>query len=381
MDEGGRTEANFRRKRGLSQGSGSEDASERVVRRKIDQEGFKVLVKFKEGHDIKSVGPVALTKYLREKVGEVIRARVHSDGDLMIVCKDERQQVKALKLKSVCKKEVLEVKERTAAGGVSRGVIYGIPVNEDLGKLKEGIEGGRAVSLKRLKAWRAGEKVDNLSVLVEFQGEVLPRYITGGYLNYNVRMYEPPPLRCFKCQKYGHIAAYCKGTQACGRCGGEHDYGACGTGVREKCVNSGGAHSVGYRECEARKRAAEIQHVRAEGKVSYAEAVKRVQAESNFERQPARGGKPSDGDGEILIVKKKEFLCFMVEVINCTAQAKHRAEKIAIVVKSAARYLGITDITVESIYEELQNREPTELPASLLQPLVSGPASIAQGKT
>uniref|UniRef100_A0AAV2LQ50 Uncharacterized protein n=1 Tax=Knipowitschia caucasica TaxID=637954 RepID=A0AAV2LQ50_KNICA len=70
MDEGGRTEANFRRKRGLSQGSGSEDASERVVRRKIDQEGFKVLVKFKEGHDIKSVGPVALTKYLREKVGE-----------------------------------------------------------------------------------------------------------------------------------------------------------------------------------------------------------------------------------------------------------------------------------------------------------------------
>lgn len=104
MDEGERSEVNSQRKRGLSHGSESEDASERVVRRKMDQEGLKMLVNFKEGHDIKSVGPVALTKFLRKKVGEVTRARVHSDGDLMIVCKDEGQQLKALKLKSVCKK-------------------------------------------------------------------------------------------------------------------------------------------------------------------------------------------------------------------------------------------------------------------------------------
>lgn len=247
MDEGGHREAGFQRKRGLSCGSESGDASERVMKRKIELEGFKVLVKFKEGHDIKSVGPVSLTKYLREKVGEVMRARVH--------------------LKNACQKEVRELKKRMAAGGVCRGVVYGIPINEDLGKMMEDIEGGRVVSLKRLKAWRAGKKVDSLSVLVEFQGEVLPRYVTVGYLNYNVRMYEPPPLRCYKCQKYGHIAAYCKGTQTCGHCGGEHVYGACGAGVQEKCVNCGGAHSVGYREWEARKRAVEIQHIRIEGKV------------------------------------------------------------------------------------------------------------------
>uniref|UniRef100_A0AAV2MM67 Uncharacterized protein n=1 Tax=Knipowitschia caucasica TaxID=637954 RepID=A0AAV2MM67_KNICA len=44
------------RKRGLSHGSESEDMSERVVKRKVDQEGFKVLIKFKEGHDIKTRG-------------------------------------------------------------------------------------------------------------------------------------------------------------------------------------------------------------------------------------------------------------------------------------------------------------------------------------
>jgi len=315
----------------------------------MNQEGVKVLVKFKEGHDIKSVGPFALTKFLCEKVCEIIRARVHSDGDLMIVCKDEGQQMKALKLKSVCKKEVLEVKKRMVAGEVCRGVIYGIPINEEMGKLKDSIEGGHVINLKRLKTWRSGEKVDSLSVLVEFQGEKLPKYVTVGYLNYNVRMYVPPPLRCFKCQKDGHIAAYCKGTQTCGRCGGDHGYGACGTGVPEKCVNCGGAHSVGYRDCEARKRAVETQHVRAEGKLSYAEAVKRVQAESNLGKQASRAGKIPVLDEETMVAKKKEFLCFIAEVRNCTSQAKHRSEKTAIVVKSANRYLGIKDITWESI--------------------------------
>lgn len=340
-----------------------------------------MLVKFKEGHDIKSVGPVALTKFLHEKVGEVTTARVHSDGDLMIVCKDVGQQLKALKLKSACKKEVLEVKKRMVTGEVCRGVIYGIPINEDLGKLKDSIEGGHAISMKRLKAWRFGEKVDSLSVLVDFQGEKLPKYVTVGYLNYNVRMYVPPPLRCFKCQKYGHIAAYCKGTQTCGRCRGEHVYGACGTGVQEMCVNCGGAHSVGYRECEARKRAVEIQHVRAEGKLSYAEAAKRVQVEPNSVRQAARAGKHSVVGEEFLVVKKKEFLCFIAEVVNCTSQAKHRSEKTAIVVKSANRYLGIKDITWESIYEELQNRDKSEKPASLSQPSSQLPASSLQDKT
>ena len=191
----------------------------------------------------------------------------------------------------------------------------------------------------------------------------------------------PPPLRCFKCQKYGHIAAYCKGTQTCGRCGGEHVYGTCGTGVQEKCVNCGGAHSVGYRECETRKRAVEIQHIRAEGRLSYAEAAKRVPAEPNLVRQTARAAKTSVVDEEFLIVKKKEFLCFIAEVINCTSQARQRSEKTAIVVKSANRYLGIKDITWESIYEELQNRDKSEKPTSLSQPVSQLPTLILQAKT
>ena len=50
-------------------------------------------------------------------------------------------------------------------------------------------------------------------------------------------------------------------------------------------------------------------------------------------------------------------------------------------VKSANRYLGIKDITWESIYEELQNRDKSEKPTSLSQPVSQLPTLILQAKT
>ena len=78
----------------------------RSVRRKVEEDGLKVVVNFKEGHDIKKVSPVALSRALRESVGEIIKARVLSNGTLMIICKSEEQRAEVVKLKQLCKKEV-----------------------------------------------------------------------------------------------------------------------------------------------------------------------------------------------------------------------------------------------------------------------------------
>ena len=58
-------------------------------------------------------------------------------------------------------------------------------------------------------------------------------------------------------------------------------------------------------------------------------------------------------------MNKDKFLFFMAEVINCTGtfQAEQRSERIAIIVKSAARYLDIEGITLEYIYGELKIHE------------------------
>ena len=98
-------------------------------------------------------------------------------------------------------------------------------------------------------------------------------------MSYQGGAYVPPPLRCFKCQRFGHVAAICRGKPRCGKCGGEdHEYCQCKEGTSIKCCNCGGEHSAAYKGCEVHKRAAQIQRVRVEDKVTYAEAIKKVVA-------------------------------------------------------------------------------------------------------
>ncbi len=72
---------------------------------------------------------------------------------------------------------------------------------------------------------------DSLLVMINFDQEKLPEKVYIGFMCNDVRLYIPPPLRCFKCQRCGHIAAVCKGKQRCGKCGGDHEYGKCQEGT------------------------------------------------------------------------------------------------------------------------------------------------------
>ena len=56
--------------------------------------------------------------------------------------------------------------------------------------------------VKRLKTTHNGERCDSMSVLLYFAEDSLPSRVYIGYMSYNVRLYIPPPRRCFKCQRY-----------------------------------------------------------------------------------------------------------------------------------------------------------------------------------
>lgn len=65
-----------------------------------------------------------------------------------------------------------------------------------------------------------------------------------------MREFIPPPVRCYKCQGYGHFAKVCKGKQRCGKCGGDHENGQCGVSDVRKCCNCGGDHTAAYGGCK-----------------------------------------------------------------------------------------------------------------------------------
>lgn len=118
---------------------------------------------------------------------------------------------------------------------------------------------------------------------------------------------------------------------------------------------------MAYGGCEVRKRAVEIQKERDGNKLSYAEAVIKVDSRKKKEseekelwkdrtRNEEKESKKSD---DTMIVSKKSFVLFIAEDINCSAQTERRTEKIQIIVRAAERFLDIKGLTWEMVRDGL----------------------------
>ncbi|XP_041913036.1 uncharacterized protein LOC121677948 [Alosa sapidissima] len=249
------------------------DKEIKTVKRSEDE--FKVFIKLlQEGTTFNEWSPIQLTKSLHKDIGEVRSAKQLRNGSLLVICKSDEQQQKAIKTNKL---NGQRVKCSMAYDkNFVRGVISGIPLSESVDSVKEGIQNVKVREAKRLKTRRNGVICDSLSVLLTFDEAKLPGKVLIGYMSYDVKVYIPPPLRCFKCQRYGHVAAICKGKQRCSKCSGEHEYGKCEEGAKLKCCNCGGEHSAAYGGCEANKRMQEVQRIKVVQGVSYAEATKKV---------------------------------------------------------------------------------------------------------
>ena len=55
--------------------------------------------------------------------------------------------------------------------------------------------------------------------------------------------------RCFRCQRFGHLAWSCKEIPRCGHCAGQHERQRCPPGVRARCLDCSGEHPTSDRQC------------------------------------------------------------------------------------------------------------------------------------
>ncbi|XP_060788757.1 uncharacterized protein LOC132893628 [Neoarius graeffei] len=257
-------------------------------------------------------------------------------GVLILSKADRLKEERALAITSLNKCDVEVYAPGT--GSKTKGVIYGVPTelsDEDiLGKAK----GAEVSEVKRFQITKDNMRVASQTVLLTFESESIPRRIEIGYLSFQVKPYIRPPLRCFNCHTYGHVAAVCRKKRKCGKCGGDHNYEDCASALC--CPNCGEAHSAGFKGCRFYANAVEVQKIRTYERVSYAEAVKRVGHANRPSQQPARiFTPPSDS----LIIKKTDFLAFITDVLTGLKFSKvvKKSDVIRIVSLSAAKYLQI----------------------------------------
>lgn len=154
-----------------------------------------------------------------------------------------------------------------------KGIIFGVSpdVSED-----ELLEATHAKMVKRFTKRTDVTVNPTTTVLLEYESN-LPDVVYLGSVRFKVNKYVPNPMRCTKCQKYGHRHEVCRGEAKCPRCAGAHDFTECNKSREHaKCVNCGGGHSSAFRECPKYIEVQMALKIRAKEEIPYAEALKKA---------------------------------------------------------------------------------------------------------
>ncbi|GFO05147.1 RNA-directed DNA polymerase from mobile element jockey [Plakobranchus ocellatus] len=132
---------------------------------------------------------------------------------------------------------------------------------------------------RRIKVRRGEDKIQTDTVVLTFDSPKPPSRIRSGYLTLDVRPYIPLPMRCYKCQRYGHGKDRCKKPTAvrvrCGR--GGHVERDCSADPH--CVNYRGDHAASSKTCPKFLEKQAILRCKAENGGTFQQAHKAVVVE------------------------------------------------------------------------------------------------------
>ncbi|XP_067133887.1 uncharacterized protein [Centruroides vittatus] len=218
--------------------------------------------------------PFLIQKLFESTIGHLKKTQKLRSGDLLVETASPQQTVKLLSMKTLGDMAI-SVTPHVSLNS-SRGVISEFDLmSEEESDIQIGLSDQGVTSVRRISIRRDGKLIPTKHLILTFNNPALPSFVTAGYLRCAVRLYIPNPLRCFKCQRFGHSQTSCRGKSLCAQCGTEgHDSTECKS--TPHCVNCKDAHPSYSRKCPAWQREKEIQRVKTEKNISYPEARRMV---------------------------------------------------------------------------------------------------------
>ena len=162
------------------------------------------------------INPFVVERSIKGIAGEVSSVKKLRSGSLLIECRTKQQSANLQSAKHFGKNNVKITAHMTL--NISKGIIRDrhrclADINEaDIVKelSKQGVTQVKRFTIKK------GENIIKTNThLLHFSLSSLPKSLKVGYFNIAVEHYIPKPLRCFKCQKYGHGSQSCRGSLIC----------------------------------------------------------------------------------------------------------------------------------------------------------------------
>ena len=277
-NQGGGSEAEPEEER-IEEGIEPDDANEEEE----DKESF-LYIKGKD-FDITQVSAYRVVQQIEEalqrrkpivtKINRCLRVTCHNH--------EEKQKVKEIKYLVGHAVEITEPFSRAnRVTQENRGIIFGI--EDDVTDEEISMEIG--MKAERIIKRRGDTRIRTAQVILHVEGP-LPEYVRIGWRRHRVSTYTiPPPTRCYKCQRFGHIANNSGAKkEKCPICAGPHPYQECQikdthrVENKASCSNCRGPHPASYQECPANEQAKICKKIQTNEGISYAAAVKKHKAD------------------------------------------------------------------------------------------------------
>ncbi|XP_055951448.1 uncharacterized protein LOC129987499 [Argiope bruennichi] len=229
---------------------------------------------YRISYELIQISPFLVQKSISATVGEVASVKKMRSGDLLVEVSTRNQAQNIQKVKALATIPVNispHTSLNTSQGVITCGEIFNLPLDY----IQEELKPQGVIKVRRITIRREGQILETKHHIITFKSPKLPDFIYAGYIKLPVRPYIPNPLRCFKCQRFGHSKANCRGTVTCARCSEKgHESQQCS--APEKFVNCKGEHTSFSRLCPRWKLEKQITTTKIKEEISYSEARKKV---------------------------------------------------------------------------------------------------------
>ncbi|GFX68940.1 uncharacterized protein TNCV_682991 [Trichonephila clavipes] len=219
-------------------------------------------------NEISNKSPFAVHKALIRIGGEPTSVKRLRSGDLLIETNSAIQRKSFLLAKTFLNSPLIVTPHKflnSCRGVISEPDLLTTSESEIL----DGFSDQGVIQVRRITIKKNTTVFPTKHLILTFNSPNLPTSIKAGYLNCKIRPYIPNPLRCFKCQKFGHSQTSCPGQLTCSRCASVVPQ----TGL---CINCSEPHPSDSKFCPKWKIEKQIQEIKTNKNLSYLEARKLI---------------------------------------------------------------------------------------------------------
>jgi hypothetical protein len=230
---------------------------------------------------LSKLSPFVIQKTLQGCVGTVTDVKKLRTGVIVVEIQREGQAKSLLSLTTFASVPIKVTPHRSLNS--CKGIIRSYDLAQlDEAELLQELKSQGVTGMRNIFQKRDGQTKKTNTIILTFGSRVLPKTIKAGYLNIPVDQFIPNPLRCFKCQKFGHHVSTCRQEAKCAKCGlGDHGTEPCTNPA--KCINCSGNHPAFFNTCPVWQKEKEICKIKTTQNVTYPEARKILTSRTPFD--------------------------------------------------------------------------------------------------